>query len=753
MGEAIGVSHPCRSLILLTKATKATIIVMNSKATIFTRILMSVGIICVIFPINAQDIRFPADAGIINIKEAPYNAKGDGVHDDTQAILAALRDWNYNVRFGQSATIYFPQGTYLVSNTLESIDKNGVKQCGIRLIGENKDNTIIKLIDNTPGFNSTGPGKPVIRTNGLDGNRGNWGYSNYIQNLTIDIGRGNIGAIGIHYLIANWGTISKVNIKSSDPAKSGKYGILIDDLSGAGLVEQTSVDGFDYGIFTQTVVNNIVFDKIKISNQKIAGIRNMDKNLAIYGLESNNKVPAIQQASSEAYLALVDSKLLGGLDTKAAIENGSAFLFARNVITDGYGLAIDNIQGTGASDVSGGSNVKIEEWLSHPPVVKAWENSPAKSLNLPVKDAPEYHTNDFTEWANIKKYGATANDDIDDTEAIQKAIDSGAKIIYFPWGTYTINGVINVRANVRKIDFIWSKIKGSGQIVLGETEGSSIILENVYNAGVDLIHASSKDVVYRYAHNSANISNTNVASGDLFITDIGPWGTIKLTNGISAWIRQLNREQILFENNGCKVWLFGMNVELKSDDGVTRAVNPFRTVNGGVTEIIGGAVDPLNIPVPESKGAIFIVENSSISVTIAGNVRPGGFLELWLTEKRNDELRKVYNTQFITQGQRFVIPLFSGKEITTNVDKEITIKDQKFDIFPIPVSNRLNIDTQYATEYNIQLLDSVGGIVLQKNNIIGNCSFNVNKLISGVYILKMNINNGEEIFCKKIVKV
>lgn len=714
---------------------------------------MVVGILCVLLPVYAQDIKFPADAGIINIKEPPYNAKGDGVANDTQAIMAALRDWNYNVRFGQSATIYFPQGIYLVSNTIESIDSKGLKQCGIRLIGENKDNTIIKLIDNTPGFNSTGPGKPVIRTNGLDGQRGNWSYSNYIQNLTIDVGSGNIGAIGIHYTVANWGTMSKVIIRSSDPGKSGKYGILIDDLSGAGLVEQTFVDGFDYGIFTQTVVNNIVFDKIKLSNQKIAGIKNMDKNLAIYGLESYNEVPAIQQVSSEAYLALIDSKLLGGLNTKAAIENGSAFLFARNVITDGYGLAIDNSGESGASDVYGGSNVKIDEWLSHPPVVKAWENSPSQSLNLPVKHAPEYHTNDFTEWANIQSYGAKPDDEIDDTEAIQKAIDSGAKIIYFPWGTYTINGVINVRANVRKIDFIWSKIKGNGQIVLGETEGSSIILENVYNDGIKLIHASSKAVVYRYAHNRGNISNTNKASGDLFITDIGPWGTINLTNGLSAWIRQLNREQILFENNGCKVWLFGMNVELKIDNGVTRAVQPFRTVNGGVTEIIGGAVDPLNIPVPESKGAIFIVENSSISVTIAGNVRPGGFLELWLTEKRNDELRKVSDSQFIKKNQRFVIPLYCGKELTTNVDKEITIKDQKFDIFPTPVSNRLSIDTQYNTEYNIQLLDSVGGLVFQKNNITGNYSFNVNNLIPGVYILKMNINNSEEIFCKRIVKV
>lgn len=47
----------------------------------------------------------------INVKSAPYNAKGDGVTDDSAAIQAAA-----NAAQAASVALYFPAGTYLVSN-------------------------------------------------------------------------------------------------------------------------------------------------------------------------------------------------------------------------------------------------------------------------------------------------------------------------------------------------------------------------------------------------------------------------------------------------------------------------------------------------------------------------------------------------------------------------------------------------------------------------------------------------------------
>ena len=54
------------------------------------------------------------------------------------------------------------------------------------------------------------------------------------------------------------------------------------------------------------------------------------------------------------------------------------------------------------------------------------------------------------EWANVKDYGAVGDYKTDDTVAIQKAIDSGKPVIYFPYGLYVIKDTIFVRGNARR---------------------------------------------------------------------------------------------------------------------------------------------------------------------------------------------------------------------------------------------------------------------------------------------------------------
>src|SRR5258708_23528196 len=48
----------------------------------------------------------------INVKNAPYNAKGDGVSDDTAAINAAL------VNCAAGSAVLLPAGNYFLSNTI-----------------------------------------------------------------------------------------------------------------------------------------------------------------------------------------------------------------------------------------------------------------------------------------------------------------------------------------------------------------------------------------------------------------------------------------------------------------------------------------------------------------------------------------------------------------------------------------------------------------------------------------------------------
>jgi Pectate lyase superfamily protein len=54
----------------------------------------------------------PKRTVLINVNLAPYNAKGDGVTDDTKAIQAALDAAKAN------EAVYLPASTYLISSTL-----------------------------------------------------------------------------------------------------------------------------------------------------------------------------------------------------------------------------------------------------------------------------------------------------------------------------------------------------------------------------------------------------------------------------------------------------------------------------------------------------------------------------------------------------------------------------------------------------------------------------------------------------------
>ncbi|MCF6226189.1 MAG: glycoside hydrolase family 55 protein [Xanthomonadales bacterium] len=113
--------------------------------------------------LQAENIVFPADSGVIDITGDPYNAKGDGVTDDTQAILSAIRD-----HLGKQKIIYFPNGTYLVSDRLEWRNSDGKFSAYLTFQGQSRAKTIIKLKDAADGYDDPDKPKAVIFTASID---------------------------------------------------------------------------------------------------------------------------------------------------------------------------------------------------------------------------------------------------------------------------------------------------------------------------------------------------------------------------------------------------------------------------------------------------------------------------------------------------------------------------------------------------------------------------------------------------------
>lgn len=96
----------------------------------------------------------------------------------------------------------------------------------IHVLGESKENTVIRLADNAKGFENK---KAVIRFNTAsemyaEKESTNCAMENTVKDITIDCGKGNGGAVGIYYVSSNLGRIENVNIT----AESGYCGVFFD---------------------------------------------------------------------------------------------------------------------------------------------------------------------------------------------------------------------------------------------------------------------------------------------------------------------------------------------------------------------------------------------------------------------------------------------------------------------------------------------------------------------------------------------
>ncbi len=184
------------------------------------------------FPLTAQAFHFvpPEGSGVVNVKE--HGVKGDGITDDTEALRKIISDNIGKSRYRSNSFLYFPDGTYLLSDTIESRiiaegrDEGKVIAAGWRpmliLMGESRDGVVLKLKDKAPGYTDPGNPKWLIATgsehdsrNNQDGG-GNRAFRQYIMNLTVDVGAGNPGVIAIDFIASNRGAVEGVTLKGMD---------------------------------------------------------------------------------------------------------------------------------------------------------------------------------------------------------------------------------------------------------------------------------------------------------------------------------------------------------------------------------------------------------------------------------------------------------------------------------------------------------------------------------------------------------
>jgi hypothetical protein len=567
------------------------------------------------FTASAESIVFPPDAGVRNVKD--YGAKGDGVTDDTAAIQKAI-----DATKGIPDTLYFPNGTYLVSDSVGIFGgKAHSKDRFLALQGQSEAGTVIQLKDNCPGFND--PEKPKIVLSLYEGEGTGDVMHSYVRNLTVDVGRGNPGAVGLRFMSNNSGAMYDVTIRSGDPQKAGRIGLdLRQGQNGPCFIKRVTVIGFDLGVETGDTFS-LVLEHLTLQHQNVLGFHNLNARTTLRDLRSINRVPALKN-SQHAQLTLIEAELSGGSAENTAIVSDSVKVLLRDIRQTGYSHLLKEADGT----LHDGAT--LDEWYAGK--AHSLFGTEPKSLRLPIKETPEVPwETDLSKWEKVP--WTRGGDDIG--EALQGAIDQAARegktTIYFPRhaGTYeyprftrpirvhgSVNRIIGM-ANIVDIADPIGKLQSGEQAVFTfeNLTSPAIVVERFFLLGgwkgprtMRMFENKSGKAVVIQSACHAGLHKKPSTGGEWFIEDLPVIG-LAIGPGEKCWARQFNPESSeadMIEVNGGQLWVLGLKTEGRSTHLVAR--------NGARVELLGGVSyqswgkEPLDPP-------MFKVINSDASFT------------------------------------------------------------------------------------------------------------------------------------------
>jgi hypothetical protein len=530
--------------------------------------------------VGPAEVYVPADAGLIDVKAA-YDAKGDGRTDDTAAIRRAVAE-----NIGKHRTLYFPPGVYVLSEPIDWRNGKNEWNAFLTLQGAGMGRTFLYLRDESVAFGDPARPRAVTTSGSIPGRGsqadggGNRAHNNYLMDLTIVVGKGNPGAIGLDFNASNTGTIENVRIVALGDAVEG---LRLARQVGPLLVKNLEIHGFDVGIRAAGDLYGSTLTHIHLAGQKQVGLLNTGHTVALQNLVSNNRVPAIRSRGEEGrfantgLLVLIDSQLTGGSLDVAAIESNTA-LFARGVETAGYAAAVRQ------ADSVAVPTGRIEEY-AWPDAVTLF-NAPRRSLNLPAPQPPRLDESAPERWARVDHVpSAQRGKPVDQSQAIQKALDSGAAVVYLPQGTYQLSKPIVIRGNVRRVIgynswLVGESVERPAQIIFENAAPVSFERFNTRHTTLDV--RSDQPITFKHLMSLPDVTLTHPKSTIFSENTVG--GAIALFPGQSWHAWQLNIEKkgppAMVENRGGTFWVLGY----KTEQGNT----VLRTTAGGRSEVLGG---------------------------------------------------------------------------------------------------------------------------------------------------------------------
>ncbi|QOR71432.1 hypothetical protein IM660_03795 [Ruania alkalisoli] len=638
---------------------------------------------------SSELIRFPEAAyatepdapGVLNVKTL-FGAVGDGVTDDTDAIIAAIDAVEGGIadsipeerpfHIGPLTTqkvIYFPEGTYLVSRTLvysfpyfttrptTTIEGH----TSLRLRGESQTGTVIRLADNAPGFGE-GEQRPVLawgKAYENDNPYNNTAGSNFLENLTVDTGSGNSGAIGVILSGSNCNALRNVTIRSGDGAGVAGLDLFVAGTQWYGY--NVDIHGFDVGVrFADTGAACCGFERFSLYDQNVHAVEVTFGSLSLFNLRTNGSVPAVVVDGEGAMATITASDLRTDAAGLAAITLGRGALAVRDVAVSGFASGIER-DGAVVEPASIGHYVSEGPFTAlptepatalglRPPAPGGFTCPPGRAgaLGYPPGRPYEHSWGDPSTWVSVADFGTVADAIADDTAAIAAAFASGAATIWFPPGQYRVTDTIEIPGSVNRINFMYCRINVDEVLVqpagtsvedeysvfriTGSYDDEPLLLEDLYTRPMPSVpgayrmfeHASDRTLLMQdmHLHQAAAYRNTApggvvhfeaVASRTSGVGEGNP--AIVLDGGKVAWARHINPEDgfpDILVRGGSQLWVLSMK---KQNKGTMLHVE-----GNSVVEILGAIVFG-----GRTEDGIPLIRciDSTVSVSLAHRTAPG----------------------------------------------------------------------------------------------------------------------------------
>lgn len=486
----------------------------------------------------------------INVKNAPYNATGNGTSDDTAAINSAIAAFNT----AGAGVLYFPAGTYKTTTSLTTVTANGV------IKGDGQTNLSNQLFGTTSGISS--PALPATVINQTSTTAPEFTVTSQaliFQDLAIQNTSGGTPTTGSVGILVNTG------IQLTATGNTG-----------------TNSPTLTFASVPGTVVNGMsVYDVT--TGKNIGNVQSVASPNVTLALNAANAVTTNDVIN---FGGLMYQKVdyqgvqVSGFNIGIDIKTGALWSMHNTNITGSvlYGIRINNVVNSDAGDwtISNSSVFTISSggaYSGGTSAIRIEGSGGGKIVNSKINEG-----NGVPGWTNgIDVVGNGGTVDLLIANCSIEGTAGGSAInINGLWPFIVItNSEIGFGTPAHAVNAVnTSNVIVSGTVLQGSYSGTAVNFSNCTNCYYDAIQTGNQFLI-----DGGSTVNGNVS---YFIDTIGLWFGPTGTANVGFPFSFFNINGVQVSSNSGFLFVPNVNAENTPDSGITRAGPKVVNFNDGV---------------------------------------------------------------------------------------------------------------------------------------------------------------------------